>query len=699
MRQKVATADDLKLRTALENMRYRACTEEDIKFLRTKVASDRPGHPHLDSIKFRNVSVITAWNIHKDTINDLGARRFAEDTGQQLHKFYSIDRLSMKAADAKRFKYCEPARRKAISLKLQEQLWAATPSSTSEHVPGCLRLCIGMPVILKSNDATELCITKGQEGIVRGWTEMKGPHGKRILETLFVELTNPPKSVQIPDLPLNVVPLARTSSRITTLLEDDTLLSINRDQVLVLQNFAMTDYGAQGKSRIENVCHLNNCKNHMGYHVCLSRGTSADGTAIISGFDEKVIIGGLPGHIRQEFRELKMLDEITRLRETNQLPPYVTGIYRGQLLTSFKKWRKNTPDPDHFHPAILFQTEYDVWRPNKIEETTHKKRKADTDTQTQPKKKCKKMETRAQNTEQQSTTDKPSSGHHTERQVDTTSIETMPLGLIWDSINWSCGYDALLMPLGHLWHKDKLRWSAIFQELHPLLCLWSMEMHLEPNSPEIARNEVRKRLTGAAPDKFPPGPVGILIDNLLEAVSSTKTYGSAVLFCENCGHRAEGIIETLNMLLATYHPMGWDTLYPGEYRLSQWLMHHLDRKVGSRCPRCSQKMRRRTTQLELPPLLLVDINSNRILLDETLTFNIGPISKTTYLSGLIYYSAPGKHFTSIIISDNGTMWYHDGITTRRGCHNIGNLSAVNKKMLHRVNDSYVLWVAIYATCE
>ena len=27
-----------------------------------------------------------------------------------------------------------------------------------------LSLCIGMPVMLRNNDATELCITKGQEG-------------------------------------------------------------------------------------------------------------------------------------------------------------------------------------------------------------------------------------------------------------------------------------------------------------------------------------------------------------------------------------------------------------------------------------------------------------------------------------------------------------------------------------------------------
>jgi len=38
MRQKTQTVEDAKLRTALENMRYAACTPEDIKFLKSRIA-------------------------------------------------------------------------------------------------------------------------------------------------------------------------------------------------------------------------------------------------------------------------------------------------------------------------------------------------------------------------------------------------------------------------------------------------------------------------------------------------------------------------------------------------------------------------------------------------------------------------------------------------------------------------------------
>jgi hypothetical protein len=121
--------------------------------------------------------------------------------------------------------------------------------SASEHVPGKLSLCIGMPVIIRNNDATELCITKGQEGHVVGWDEKLGPHGQRILETLFVKLDHPAKTIQIEGLPENVVPLVKNSRSIECLCPSDVTLTISRSQVSVLPNFAMTDYASQGKTR------------------------------------------------------------------------------------------------------------------------------------------------------------------------------------------------------------------------------------------------------------------------------------------------------------------------------------------------------------------------------------------------------------------------------------------------------------------
>jgi hypothetical protein len=87
MRQREQTAKDAKLRTALENMRYAACTPEDIEFLKTCIAGRQSDK------EFRNVSIITVLNAQKDRINELGSICCTAETGQNLTDFYSIDRF------------------------------------------------------------------------------------------------------------------------------------------------------------------------------------------------------------------------------------------------------------------------------------------------------------------------------------------------------------------------------------------------------------------------------------------------------------------------------------------------------------------------------------------------------------------------------------------------------------------------------
>ena len=65
----------------------------------------------------------------------------------------------------------------------------------SEHIPGKLSLCIGLPVMIRNNDATELFITKGQEGHIVGWKSGIGSKGQPVLETLYVKLDRPAKTL------------------------------------------------------------------------------------------------------------------------------------------------------------------------------------------------------------------------------------------------------------------------------------------------------------------------------------------------------------------------------------------------------------------------------------------------------------------------------------------------------------------------
>jgi len=63
--------------------------------------------------------------------------------------------------------------------------------------------------MIRNNDATELCITKGQEGHIVGWKSGIGSKGQLVLETLYVKLDRPAKNINIEGLPENVVPLMK----------------------------------------------------------------------------------------------------------------------------------------------------------------------------------------------------------------------------------------------------------------------------------------------------------------------------------------------------------------------------------------------------------------------------------------------------------------------------------------------------------
>ena len=106
--------------------------------------------------------------------------------------------------------------------------------------------------MIRTNIATELCITKGQEGTVARWHASRGKDGRPVLDTLFVKLTEPPKKVKFSGLPDNVVPITKTTVNMRVELPDDTSMWIAWSQVEVVPNFGMTDYEA--RLQLERSC-------------------------------------------------------------------------------------------------------------------------------------------------------------------------------------------------------------------------------------------------------------------------------------------------------------------------------------------------------------------------------------------------------------------------------------------------------------
>src|SRR6201995_92200 len=122
--------------------------------------------------------------------------------------------MKIRKEDKKRKKLKFTSKSTNITEEDQNMLWDL-PHSATDHNPGKLALCIDMPVMIRHNDATELCITKGQESTVAAWQSHEGPYGKQILDTLFVKLTNPPNPVKFDGLLLNVVLIVKRAMATT----------------------------------------------------------------------------------------------------------------------------------------------------------------------------------------------------------------------------------------------------------------------------------------------------------------------------------------------------------------------------------------------------------------------------------------------------------------------------------------------------
>ena len=105
-----------------------------------------------------------------------------------------------------------------------------------------------------------------------------------ILDTVYVELLNPPKEIKLPMLPVNVVPIIPETRRIKCSFPNDSEITVTRTQIPIIANFAMTDFCSQGRTRMLNIVHISHCRSHQSYYTCLSRSSLSEGTYIIGKF-------------------------------------------------------------------------------------------------------------------------------------------------------------------------------------------------------------------------------------------------------------------------------------------------------------------------------------------------------------------------------------------------------------------------------
>ncbi|KAL1711988.1 hypothetical protein EV715DRAFT_214510 [Schizophyllum commune] len=714
MRMRKATPDDRAMAKALSNMRYASCTPEDLDFLQSRIVGSSPTAPTLSDPLFRNASIITARNAEKDAFNELGARRFAADTGQELVSFYSSD--SRAAEDTVRSKSKKKQRRKkvatassGISDDVQKLIWASLPCFTG-NVAGRLDLCKGMPVMIRSNIATELCMTKGQEAVVYDWTASMGSRKQRILDVLYVKLINPPTPVHIEGLEENVVPLTKARETVECQLPNDQIVKIDRLQVPVLQNFSMTDYASQGKTRPVNVVNLTNSRSHQAYYTALSRSSSAAATAIVSSFNTSMITRGLDDQLKREFRNLEILSEITRLKYEGKLPTQVTGDTRNQLIRSFLDWMGPDYEIPNLHHALKWQSADDfddvdapfgrqAWQMVENEEESpdsEDSSKATTVTSTKAGTKRKRTEL-AENESISAAINPPKEKR---ARTENTSIDatTSPRGYSWDSENWSCPYDSLFTVLHCIWSHDPAKWTPIFagcsEFARDLASKWSEYREGGSISWKDTRDTVRRKVHDKDPALFPNGQRPAPVARLALEILGSTTFATRAMKCVRCGSiRNEG-----REILTQCHPLYTTNLLNGRrserFTTANWVSEVLKGSCRAlSCLSCKTRMIPLVTILNTPDILCLDRSDVPLIISHALSFNGSPMR----LRGIVYSGE--SHFTCRVVDESGTVYRHDGIINGEVCEREGDLARMAPEVLgtwrSRVGGSKTASLVIY----
>ncbi|KZP15573.1 hypothetical protein FIBSPDRAFT_750019 [Athelia psychrophila] len=692
MRQLGQSEDDDKLRMALENMRYKACTDDDIAYLKTRVAGRSPTAPKLASKEFRNVPVITAHNLQKDHINLLGSDRFANENGQKITSFYSVDRyragtadLTTKAARTKNRKVIDYSRQSdRIPDDQQEAIWALEPKYTC-HKPGRLDLCIGMLVMLRYNEATECCMTNGANAVVVGW-QADADVDRPSLDTLFVKLVNPPRDVHLEGLPLNVVPLVKRSDRIEVVLKNGNKIRLTRLQIPALLNFAVTDYGAQGQTREKNPVDLRNCGSCRGMYVALSRSSTSDGLIIVSDFagNAHLIQGGLERFVRQEYRELELLNEITRLKYEGKLPVHIHAHRRNTLIRLYQAWIGLGIAPKGIHRSITWSPDAPM---SALEPTKDDKWIILTE----------------------STKSKPSDGELSQRQAFVNRVcvpalgssavvindavkrgpinsedsrpakklksqlsvdDHYPPGFVQDNQNYSCAYDALFNVFQVVWVDRKAVWSKAFRSLNPFMSKLDEGLRQCDRgtiSLITVRNRVRKLLHSLDAQTFPYGALECSINNLALALTTSPTLNqTSTETCDKCKTNIEKTDQAAYFVdCDPVNAQGTDAC----------VTQHFNSVLQARCGVCNEQLRQQLKYEMTPDVLVLALSSHDVSLSQTVRMMHITRMKSLHLCGIVYFC--DNHFTARVIQLSGCVLFYDGHNTNGVPENDGHIDDFN----------------------
>jgi hypothetical protein len=161
---------------------------------------------------------------------------------------------------------------------------------------------------------------------------------------------------------------------------------------------------------------------------------------------------------------------------------------------------------------------------------------------------------------------------------------------------------------------------------------------------ENARDNVRHYLHGQDSRLFPNGPVGMNITDL------TKPICESSYECTDC----DVSIETANRF-TYYIDLQRSDLNINSIASILGRLFHLP--TSRKCANCNNTLYKNTFFSNVPELLIFHVPYADIKINTSFKF----YDKRYHLKGIVYYG--DNHYTSCVISEDNSVWYHDGIQT------------------------------------
>lgn len=273
-----------------------------------------------------------------------------------------------------------------------------------------------------------------------------------------------------------------------------------------------------------------------------------------------------------------------------------------------------------------------------------------------------------------------------------------PKGLSWD--DYSCAYDSLFTML--------YNWYTICKEgrTHVLLnsTQWMHQLALQFDKVsstkltlDTARDNVRTELHDFDSVMFPSNSTqGTSLSELVEIMlRENSCFAAWKNRCQSCNKTNKD--KSLDYILWYCSREAWKatSTHVKQYRVvsvNKWIDILSHTSTTKYCTRCNGSIINELVLTRNPCYLPIWVEE-KVTIKWDLTVMI---DKCSYqLCGLIYFDTKAKHFTARVIGNDGSIWYHDGLTTQGQCFYEGNMITKKPKFFSKCHKGYKCICGLY----